>query len=158
MAKAFETIAKRGNDQRDHNLISFDLNTCSRSDILYIFEKLHGIKLSGKFQFGNCKICDDIASGVHYGVITCEGCKVYFYKIIKFNYKLYEFLNLKVFFKRSMIKTKKYNCYNKEKCLITPLKRKNCKACRFKKCLINGMSLEGIIKKKIYIILFKKFF
>lgn len=29
-----------------------------------------------KAQFGNCKICNDKASGIHYGVVTCEGCKV----------------------------------------------------------------------------------
>ena len=29
-----------------------------------------------KAQFGNCRICHDKASGVHYGVVTCEGCKV----------------------------------------------------------------------------------
>ena len=26
--------------------------------------------------FGNCKVCDDQATGIHYGVQTCEGCKV----------------------------------------------------------------------------------
>lgn len=30
------------------------------------------------FPFGDCKICNDKATGVHYGVATCEGCKVYF--------------------------------------------------------------------------------
>ena len=26
--------------------------------------------------FGNCKVCNDKASGIHYGVASCEGCKV----------------------------------------------------------------------------------
>ncbi len=28
------------------------------------------------FPFGKCKVCSDKATGVHYGVATCEGCKV----------------------------------------------------------------------------------
>lgn len=28
------------------------------------------------FFFNISRICRDIATGVHYGVITCEGCKV----------------------------------------------------------------------------------
>ena len=28
------------------------------------------------FPFGQCRICNDRATGVHYGVATCEGCKV----------------------------------------------------------------------------------
>lgn len=27
-------------------------------------------------QYENCKICNDVSSGFHYGVFTCEGCKV----------------------------------------------------------------------------------
>lgn len=30
------------------------------------------------FSFGDCKICDEKASGIHYGVSTCEGIITYF--------------------------------------------------------------------------------
>lgn len=29
-----------------------------------------------KEQFGNCRICVNKANGIHYGVASCEGCKV----------------------------------------------------------------------------------
>lgn len=29
------------------------------------------------FPFGMCRICKDKATGIHYGVATCEGCKVF---------------------------------------------------------------------------------
>jgi len=32
-------------------------------------------------QFGKCKVCYEKATGIHYGVISCEGCKVNFFKI-----------------------------------------------------------------------------
>ena len=34
------------------------------------------IKFETKYDFGKCKICSDDATGIHYGVGTCEGCKV----------------------------------------------------------------------------------
>ena len=41
-----------------------------------------------KFDFGRCKICKDKATGIHYGIPSCEGCKViimkYFNRIIAF--------------------------------------------------------------------------
>ena len=27
-------------------------------------------------EIPKCLVCNEIASGVHYGVLTCEGCKV----------------------------------------------------------------------------------
>jgi hypothetical protein len=33
---------------------------------------------SAQIEIIPCKVCSDKSSGVHYGVITCEGCKVSF--------------------------------------------------------------------------------
>ena len=38
------------------------------------------------FTFGKCKICTDTATGVHYGVATCEGCKVKKKNSVAINY------------------------------------------------------------------------
>lgn len=76
------------------------------------------------FPFGNCRVCNDKATGVHYGVATCEGCKG--------------------FFKRSITKNENYKCYFGEKCVLNPQNRNRCKACRFRRCLQAGMSLEAV--------------
>jgi len=66
----------------------------------------------------------DKATGAHYGVPTCEGCKG--------------------FFKRSILRKEKYRCYFGDGCVITSDNRNRCKACRFQKCLKEGMSVQGV--------------
>uniref|UniRef100_A0A4W6FLG3 Nuclear receptor subfamily 1, group D, member 4a n=1 Tax=Lates calcarifer TaxID=8187 RepID=A0A4W6FLG3_LATCA len=70
-----------------------------------------------------CKVCGDIASGFHYGVHACEGCKGFFRRSIQQN------INYKM-------------CVKNENCLIMRMNRNRCQHCRFKKCLSVGMSRD----------------
>ncbi|CAL1611132.1 unnamed protein product [Knipowitschia caucasica] len=71
-----------------------------------------------------CKICGDKSSGVHYGVITCEGCKG--------------------FFRRSQLPTVSYSCSRQSNCLIDRASRNRCQHCRLQKCLAQGMSRDAV--------------
>ncbi|XP_051881497.1 progesterone receptor-like isoform X2 [Pristis pectinata] len=70
-----------------------------------------------------CLICGDEASGCHYGVLTCGSCKV--------------------FFKRAVEGQHKYLCAGRNDCIIDKIRRKNCPACRLRKCYQAGMVLGG---------------
>ena len=70
-----------------------------------------------------CMICDDKATGLHYGIITCEGCKG--------------------FFKRTVQSKKVYTCVADGNCEINKAHRNRCQYCRFQKCLHRGMVLAG---------------
>ncbi|XP_070691322.1 nuclear receptor ROR-alpha B isoform X2 [Pempheris klunzingeri] len=71
-----------------------------------------------------CKICGDKSSGVHYGVITCEGCKG--------------------FFRRSQLPTVNYSCSRQSNCQIDRASRNRCQHCRLQKCLAQGMSRDAV--------------
>ncbi|XP_056586328.1 glucocorticoid receptor-like isoform X2 [Triplophysa dalaica] len=76
-----------------------------------------------------CLVCSDEASGCHYGVLTCGSCKV--------------------FFKRAVEGQHNYLCAGRNDCIIDKIRRKNCPACRFRKCLQAGMNLEARKNKKL---------
>lgn len=71
-----------------------------------------------------CKVCGDKASGYHYGVTSCEGCKG--------------------FFRRSIQKRMEYRCLRDGACPIYKQNRNRCQACRFKKCIAVGMSRDSV--------------
>ena len=71
-----------------------------------------------------CMICEDKATGLHYGIITCEGCKG--------------------FFKRTVQNKRVYSCVADCQCVITKQQRNRCQYCRFQKCLRKGMVLAAV--------------
>ncbi|XP_010614833.1 nuclear receptor ROR-gamma isoform X6 [Fukomys damarensis] len=71
-----------------------------------------------------CKICGDKSSGIHYGVITCEGCKG--------------------FFRRSQQCHAAYSCTRQQNCPIDRTSRNRCQHCRLQKCLALGMSRDAV--------------
>jgi len=71
-----------------------------------------------------CIVCGDKASGRHYGVVSCEGCKG--------------------FFKRSVRKNVKYNCLGSNRCTVNKTMRNRCQSCRWQKCLSSGMKVEAV--------------
>lgn len=75
-----------------------------------------------------CQICNDTASGFHYGVWSCEGCKA--------------------FFKRSLQGQVGYVCPATNSCTIDKHRRKSCQACRLRKCLEMGMTKNTSRKDK----------
>ena len=66
-----------------------------------------------------CSVCGDKASGFHYNVLSCEGCKG--------------------FFRRSVIKGAQYVCKNGGKCEMDMYMRRKCQECRLRKCQEAGM-------------------
>ncbi|XP_013877929.1 mineralocorticoid receptor [Austrofundulus limnaeus] len=76
-----------------------------------------------------CLVCGDEASGCHYGVVTCGSCKV--------------------FFKRAVEGQHNYLCAGRNDCIIDKIRRKNCPACRVRKCLQAGMNLGARKSKKL---------
>ncbi|CAB3363216.1 Hypothetical predicted protein [Cloeon dipterum] len=71
-----------------------------------------------------CMICEDKATGLHYGIITCEGCKG--------------------FFKRTVQNRRVYTCVADGNCEINKAQRNRCQYCRFKKCIEQGMVLQAV--------------
>lgn len=79
--------------------------------------------ISAQIEIIPCKVCGDKSSGVHYGVITCEGCKG--------------------FFRRSQSSVVNYQCPRNKNCVVDRVNRNRCQYCRLQKCLRLGMSRDG---------------
>ncbi|XP_063064131.1 peroxisome proliferator-activated receptor gamma-like [Engraulis encrasicolus] len=92
------------------------------SEPSYSYFKLHTDVTSA---LGNleCRVCGDRASGYHYGVHACEGCKGFFRRTVR----------LKLIYDRCGLH-----------CRVDKRSRNKCQYCRFQKCLLAGMSHNAI--------------
>ncbi|XP_015171693.1 PREDICTED: steroid hormone receptor ERR1 isoform X3 [Polistes dominula] len=88
-----------------------------------------GIKEEDMMPRRLCLVCGDIASGFHYGVASCEACKAFFKRTIQAS---------------NFTGNIEYTCPANGECEINKRRRKACQACRFQKCLRQGMLKEGV--------------
>uniref|UniRef100_H0WTB6 Nuclear receptor subfamily 1 group I member 2 n=1 Tax=Otolemur garnettii TaxID=30611 RepID=H0WTB6_OTOGA len=97
----------RAEERRSHD----DLVLCEADSVIRKEE-------DGSLQI--CRVCGDKATGYHFNVMTCEGCKGFFRRTVKRNARL--------------------RCpFRKGACEITLKTRRQCQACRLRKCLESGM-------------------
>lgn len=86
-------------------------------------------------------ICSDRASGFHYGVLACEGCKGFFKRVCKEKIKSLNSSNTSESSEGSNIKRQ---CVFGGNCEINVRTRNRCQYCRIQKCIELGMSKDGI--------------
>ncbi|KAF2366570.1 Zinc finger nuclear hormone receptor-type [Trinorchestia longiramus] len=75
-----------------------------------------------------CRVCGDKASGKHYGVPSCDGCRGFFKRSIR----------------RHRNKTLDYVCKEEGSCVVDVTRRNQCQACRFRKCLQVNMKKDAV--------------
>ncbi|CAF0832034.1 unnamed protein product [Brachionus calyciflorus] len=97
-------------------------------------------KPRGATYDGNiCMICSDRASGFHYGVLACEGCKGFFKRVCKEKLNSLESNDAGII----NLQTKRH-CVFGGNCEINVRTRNRCQYCRIQKCIDLGMSKDGI--------------
>ncbi|OBS70394.1 hypothetical protein A6R68_01068 [Neotoma lepida] len=101
-----------------------DLVRCEEADSVSEKPTIKEDEEDGGLQV--CRVCGDKANGYHFNVMTCEGCKGFFRRAMKRNVRL--------------------RCpFRKGTCEINRKTRRQCQACRLRKCLDSGMKKEMIM-------------
>ncbi|KAG5267219.1 hypothetical protein AALO_G00219300 [Alosa alosa] len=102
---------------------ALDFLTPASSPTSVVFGIVTGDEVSSSPLNLECRVCADRASGFHYGVHACEGCKGFFRRTIR-------------------LKLEYDKC--ERNCKIQKKNRNKCQYCRFHKCLSVGMSHNAI--------------
>ncbi|XP_034531976.1 peroxisome proliferator-activated receptor gamma isoform X2 [Notolabrus celidotus] len=109
-------------EQDMHNSIKLEPESPPQYPDSQVFSKLQD-DMSATALNIECRVCGDKASGFHYGVHACEGCKGFFRRTIRLKL-VYDHCDLH--------------------CRIHKKSRNKCQYCRFQKCLNVGMSHNAI--------------
>ncbi|PAA72595.1 hypothetical protein BOX15_Mlig030638g1 [Macrostomum lignano] len=132
MASADSTQAQAQATQPQSRLLlparkSLDLSTSmsGKSSVSAVSNSASGSAsgLSNSPRGSSCAVCQDVASGVHYGVPTCEGCKGFFRRIVS-------------------SRNPAGACSHASPLAITPQTRNACQWCRLKKCCAVNMGRQ----------------
>uniref|UniRef100_A0A4W6C9P3 Estrogen receptor 2b n=1 Tax=Lates calcarifer TaxID=8187 RepID=A0A4W6C9P3_LATCA len=126
-------------EPKPHNINpSSSIISCNKLLVKRSEEEVEGVNSSscssavGKADMHFCAVCHDYASGYHYGVWSCEGCKA--------------------FFKRSIqgmnSDTMTTSAPPTNQCTIDKNRRKSCQACRLRKCYEVGMMKCGMRRER----------
>ncbi|XP_039618627.1 nuclear receptor subfamily 6 group A member 1-like [Polypterus senegalus] len=102
-------------------------STTAATNRFFVEHSLESEQLNGmddRADQRTCLICGDRATGLHYGIISCEGCKG--------------------FFKRSICNKRVYRCSRDKNCEMSRKQRNRCQYCRLLKCLQMGMNRKAI--------------
>ncbi|XP_070758809.1 peroxisome proliferator-activated receptor gamma isoform X2 [Enoplosus armatus] len=105
-----------------HNSIKLEPESPPQYSDSPVFSKLQDDTSTAALNI-ECRVCGDKASGFHYGVHACEGCKGFFRRTIRLKL-VYDHCDLH--------------------CRIHKKSRNKCQYCRFQKCLNVGMSHNAI--------------
>lgn len=105
-----------------HNMIKREPESPPQLSDSPVFSKLQDDTPASALNI-ECRVCGDKASGFHYGVHACEGCKGFFRRTIRLKL-VYDHCDLH--------------------CRIHKKSRNKCQYCRFQKCLNVGMSHNAI--------------
>ncbi|XP_062272413.1 peroxisome proliferator-activated receptor gamma isoform X2 [Scomber scombrus] len=106
-----------------HNSIKLEPESPPQYSDSPVFSKLQDDTSTASSLNIECRVCGDKASGFHYGVHACEGCKGFFRRTIRLKL-VYDHCDLH--------------------CRIHKKSRNKCQYCRFQKCLNVGMSHNAI--------------
>ena len=112
------------------NLVAFQVAAAAAAAAGMNASNIHGQQIHHQIPSPKaiCAICGDKASGKHYGVHSCEGCKG--------------------FFKRTVRKDLTYTCRDSKDCVIDKRQRNRCQYCRYQKCLTSGMKREAVQEER----------